>query len=55
MSTLLVCLFHFRANSPLTSLEFVRGSWMFVDFFFVLSSFVIAANDRQRLINGGLL
>lgn len=52
---LLVCLFHFRANSPLVSMDFIRGSWMFVDFFFVLSGFVIAANYRQRLINGGFL
>lgn len=52
---LLVCLFHFRANSPLISMAFVRGSWLFVDFFFVLSGFVIAANYRQRLINGGFL
>jgi peptidoglycan/LPS O-acetylase OafA/YrhL len=52
---LLVCLFHFRANSPLVSLPFIRGSWLFVDFFFVLSGFVIAANYRQRLINGGFL
>lgn len=52
---LLVCLFHFRAMGPLTALPFVRGSWLFVDFFFVLSGFVIAANYRQRLIDGGFL
>lgn len=52
---LLVCLFHFHSSSPLTSLSFIRGSWLFVDFFFVLSGFVIAANYRQRLIDGGFL
>ncbi len=52
---LLVCLFHFRAAGPLAALPFIRGSWLFVDFFFVLSGFVIAANYRQRLINGGFL
>ena len=52
---LLVCMFHFHAAGPLTALPFVRGSWLFVDFFFVLSGFVIAANYRQRLIRGGFL
>lgn len=45
----LVCLFHFKANSPLVEWEFIRQSWQFVDFFFVLSGFVIAANYRDRL------
>ncbi|OYU14477.1 MAG: acyltransferase [Alphaproteobacteria bacterium PA4] len=49
---LLVCLFHFRAAGPLGWSPFVRGSWLFVDFFFVLSGFVIAANYRDRLIAG---
>jgi peptidoglycan/LPS O-acetylase OafA/YrhL len=44
-----VCLFHFKAMGPIASLPFVRGSWLFVDFFFVLSGFVIAANYRQKL------
>lgn len=46
---LCVCLFHFRAAGPIATLPFVRGSWLFVDFFFVLSGFVIAANYRHRL------
>ena len=33
----------------------MRGSWLFVDFFFVLSGFVIAATYRARLIGGGYL
>jgi peptidoglycan/LPS O-acetylase OafA/YrhL len=52
---LLVCLFHFKASGPIAALPFVRGSWLFVDFFFVLSGFVIAANYRERLIAGGFL
>ena len=52
---LCVCLFHFRANGPIATLDFVRGSWLFVDFFFVLSGFVIAANYRDRLMTGGFL
>ena len=49
---LCVCLFHFKANSPVTDFWFVRNSWLFVDFFFVLSGFVIAAGYRDRLIAG---
>ncbi|GGE16809.1 acyltransferase [Polymorphobacter glacialis] len=52
---LLVCLFHFRANGPIASLEFIRGSWLFVDFFFVLAGFVIAASYRERLTKGQFL
>jgi peptidoglycan/LPS O-acetylase OafA/YrhL len=52
---LCACLFHFRANGPIETADFVRGSWLFVDFFFVLSGFVIAANYRTRLITGGYL
>lgn len=47
-----VCLFHFRANSPVAASRFVGASWQFVDFFFVLSGFVIAANYRDRLRSG---
>lgn len=46
---LLVVLFHAKFNAPLLQLEFVRSAWQFVDFFFVLSGFVIAANYRTRL------
>ena len=47
-----VCLFHFRVNSPVAASRFVLASWQFVDFFFVLSGFVIAANYRDRLRTG---
>ena len=55
LCALCVCLFHFRANGPIAPADFVRGSWLFVDFFFVLSGFVITATYRARLISGGYL
>lgn len=39
---LVVALHHFHANGAFFHLPFVRGAWLFVDFFFVLSGFVIA-------------
>lgn len=35
-------LFHFRTDGVLTNLAPIRRGWMFVDFFFVLSGFVLA-------------
>lgn len=48
----LVALFHLNACSHLFEVPFLRNSWLFVDFFFVLSGFVIAANYQQRLVDG---
>src|SRR5437773_4913574 len=48
----LVALFHLDAYSHLYDVPFLRNSWLFVDFFFVLSGFVIAANYKQRLLEG---
>ena len=48
----LVALFHLDAYSHLYGMPFLRNSWLFVDFFFVLSGFVIAANYQQRLLDG---
>jgi peptidoglycan/LPS O-acetylase OafA/YrhL len=45
----LVALFHFHGYSPLYSLGLIRNSYLFVDFFFVLSGFVIAWNYADRL------
>src|SRR5262245_38888660 len=47
---LLVAVFHFRSNNHLDPLSFIRHSDLFVDFFFVLSGFVIthAYGDRLR-------
>ncbi len=50
---LCVCLFHFKASGPLATSSFVQGSWLFVDFFFVLSGFVIACSWSDRLTGLG--
>lgn len=49
LCALLVCLFHFKAAGPLAASPLVRGGWLCVDFFFVLSGFVIAAGWGGRL------
>jgi peptidoglycan/LPS O-acetylase OafA/YrhL len=45
----LVVLFHFHGHSPVYTSELVRNSYLFVDFFFVLSGFVIAWNYGAKL------
>jgi peptidoglycan/LPS O-acetylase OafA/YrhL len=52
ISALMVVLFHFDVNSHVATLPLVRHAYLFVDFFFVLSGFVIAASYRQRLQEG---
>lgn len=47
-----VALFHFHGPGLLGGSALVRGSWLFVDFFFVLSGFVIAHAYRARLAEG---
>ena len=49
LCAVLVALTHLNAVSHITESGFVRGSWLFVDFFFVLSGFVIALVYRDRL------
>jgi peptidoglycan/LPS O-acetylase OafA/YrhL len=49
---LLVALFHLPAAGLLSTNGFVRGSYLFVDFFFVLSGFVIAHAYGERLKDG---
>lgn len=48
----MVVLYHLHPSSILTALPIVRNGWLFVDFFFVLSGFVIAANYATRLAAG---
>src|SRR5688500_8507161 len=47
-----VVFFHFEAFSHIYDIPLVRNSFLFVDFFFVLSGFVIAANYQERLVGG---
>jgi peptidoglycan/LPS O-acetylase OafA/YrhL len=49
----LVVLFHFHGYSPVYTSPLVRNSYLFVDFFFVLSGFVIAWNYSSRLGSWG--
>jgi peptidoglycan/LPS O-acetylase OafA/YrhL len=48
----MVILFHFHTVGWISNLALVRDSWLFVDFFFVLSGFVIATAYRRRLADG---
>ena len=49
---LFVALFHFPANGLLASNALVRNAYLFVDYFFVLSGFVIAFSYGDRLCAG---
>ena len=46
---LIVCLYHFATWSPLTENFIADRGHLFVDFFFVLSGFVISSNYQQKL------
>ncbi|TIW91548.1 MAG: acyltransferase, partial [Mesorhizobium sp.] len=46
---LLVALFHFPTGSTISQSAFIGSSYLFVDFFFVLSGFVIASSYGNRL------
>jgi peptidoglycan/LPS O-acetylase OafA/YrhL len=48
----MVALFHFNVFSHVQSARIVQNAYLFVDFFFVLSGFVIAANYQARLMQG---
>ncbi|AZO08287.1 MULTISPECIES: acyltransferase [unclassified Mesorhizobium] len=52
---LLVALFHFPTTSMISRSTFVGGCYLFVDFFFVLSGFVIAGSYASRLGEPGAL
>jgi peptidoglycan/LPS O-acetylase OafA/YrhL len=49
VAALLVALFHLNLFSVVYSLDFVRNAFLFVDFFFVLSGFVITHSYADRL------
>lgn len=48
----MVVLFHIQSSGFINKIPFVQGGWLFVDFFFVLSGFVISASYGRRLIEG---
>lgn len=50
---LLVALFHFPTTSIVSQNAFIGSSYLFVDFFFVLSGFVIASSYGDRLDEPG--
>lgn len=49
---ILVVLVHFRSNGYIAQLPVLRNGWLFVDYFFVLSGFVIAHSYGARLASG---
>jgi peptidoglycan/LPS O-acetylase OafA/YrhL len=49
---LLVVAFHFPLAGPISQSALVRGAFLFVDFFFVLSGFVFAYAYGKRLMKG---
>jgi peptidoglycan/LPS O-acetylase OafA/YrhL len=55
IAALCVALFHFHSWSPLTNNAFIRHSYLMVDFFFVLSGYVISLNYRERVSTFGQL
>ncbi|KQX18429.1 hypothetical protein ASD39_20170 [Sphingomonas sp. Root50] len=52
MFACIVALFHLGTTSYIGSLSIIKNGWLFVDFFFVLSGFVIAAGYGSRLREG---
>jgi peptidoglycan/LPS O-acetylase OafA/YrhL len=49
VAALLVAIFHLNVFSAVYSLDFIRNAYLFVDFFFVLSGFVITHSYGGRL------
>jgi len=52
LCAILVALYHFQANGLIARSLLVQNGWLFVDYFFVLSGFVIAHSYGARLREG---
>lgn len=52
IAALMVVLYHVEWSNPLTPHTFFRNGYLMVDFFFVLSGFVICYNYGQKIYNG---
>src|SRR6266851_1584941 len=48
----LVVIYHFHGDAWVKTIPFVQNAFLFVDFFFVLSGFVIASSYGDRLASG---
>jgi peptidoglycan/LPS O-acetylase OafA/YrhL len=48
----MVAIYHFSTTSLLSNIPFIENGYIFVDFFFVLSGFVIASSYGERLRSG---
>src|SRR5260221_13216177 len=48
----MVTIYHFSTSSLLSDMPFIENGYLFVDFFFVLSGFVIASSYGERLRGG---
>jgi peptidoglycan/LPS O-acetylase OafA/YrhL len=48
----MIVLLHFRSQGVVGSAPFVRNAYLFVDYFFVLSGFVIASSYARKLQHG---
>lgn len=53
LAATMVALFHLFALGPVYDFPLIRHGWLFVDFFFVLSGFVISHSYYSRLNAGG--
>jgi len=49
IAAICVALFHFHSGSPLTNNPFIIHSYLMVDFFFVLSGYVISLNYQDNI------
>lgn len=51
IAAIMVALFHFSVNGYLSKTNLLNNSWLFVDFFFVLSGFVISYGYINKIKN----